>query len=67
MAPRDASAVTEVVRTGSLAARPVGYRQRWRHLDKSVFLWLVLIAVLEAHEEEPRQRVDHQHQKNADE
>ena len=46
MAPRDASAVTEVVRTGSLAARPVGYRQRWRHLDKSVFLWLFLIGVL---------------------
>jgi len=33
-------------RARSLPARRLGYRRRWRHLDKSVFLWLVLIAVL---------------------
>ena len=30
---------------GAVAASP-GYRRRWRHLDKSVFLWALLIAIL---------------------
>jgi iron(III) transport system permease protein len=30
---------------GALTTAP-GYRRRWRHLDKSVFLWVLLIAIL---------------------
>ncbi|OGL21107.1 MAG: ABC transporter permease [Candidatus Rokubacteria bacterium RIFCSPLOWO2_12_FULL_71_19] len=29
-----------------MPARRLAWRQRWRHLDKSVFLWLLLIGVL---------------------
>jgi len=38
--------MTDDARARSLPARRLDYRRRWRHLDKSVFLWLVLIAVL---------------------
>jgi len=36
----------EVARVGAVATGRLGYRQRWRHVDKSVFLWLLLIGAL---------------------
>ncbi|HEV8456925.1 MAG TPA: iron ABC transporter permease [Methylomirabilota bacterium] len=32
--------------SAAAAAAPLGYRRRWRQLDKTVFLWLLLIGVL---------------------
>ena len=32
--------------TAVTAATPSGYRHRWRQLDKTVFLWLLLVGVL---------------------
>ncbi len=39
--------MSEAVQTTTLtAAAPPGYRRRWRQLDKTVFLWLLLVGVL---------------------
>jgi len=46
MASPQTEALTDVARAGTLPARRLAWRQRWRHLDKSVFLWLLLIGVL---------------------
>ncbi len=46
MASRPVEALSETAGARSLPVRTLGFRRRWRHLDKSVFLWLLLIAVL---------------------
>ncbi len=39
--------VRETIQTTAVtAATPPGYRRRWRQLDKTVFLWLLLVGVL---------------------
>ena len=36
----------EAVHTRAVAAAPPGYRRRWRQLDKSLFVWILLIGAL---------------------
>ncbi len=36
----------EAVHTRAVAAAPPGYRRRWRQLDKSIFVWILLIGAL---------------------
>jgi len=38
--------VREAVHTRAVAAAPPGYRRRWRQLDKSLFVWILLIGAL---------------------
>jgi iron(III) transport system permease protein len=38
--------VREAVHTRAVAAAPPGYRRRWRQLDKSIFVWILLIGAL---------------------
>jgi iron(III) transport system permease protein len=38
--------MTEIARPESVVPARLGYRQRWRHLDKAIFLWILLIGVL---------------------
>ena len=38
--------MTEIARIEPVAPARLGYRQRWRHLDKAIFVWAILIGVL---------------------